>query len=87
MKNLWYVIMAVLLTNCLPNKTILAGHIGRPDISPDGNKIVFIYAKDASKDVWEIYSSDINGENVKQLTFFTEAALKKHLFGRQTAER
>ncbi len=77
MKNLLYVTMTVLLTNCQPDKTELTGHIGRPDISPDGTKIAFIYAKDASEDVWEIYSADINGRNVKQLTHFTKARIKK----------
>jgi len=76
-KNLFNISVIVLLTYCQADRTELTGHIGRPDISPDGNKIAFIYAKDASKDVWEIYSSDINGENVKQLTNFTKARIKK----------
>ncbi|MCW5518166.1 TolB family protein [Muriicola sp. Z0-33] len=70
-------ILGVLLTNCQPDNPELTGHIGRPDISPDGRKITFIYAKDASEDVWEIYTADLNGKNVKQLTYFTEARIKK----------
>lgn len=70
-------ILGVLLTNCQPDKPELTGHIGRPDISPDGTKIAFIYAKDASEDVWEIYTADVNGKNAKQLTYFSEARIKK----------
>ncbi|WP_411028892.1 TolB family protein [Spongiimicrobium sp. 3-5] len=77
MKNLLLTLIIILLTNCISDKTELIGHIGRPHISPNGNKIAFIYAKDASKDVWEIYSADINGENVRQLTHFTSARIKK----------
>ena len=68
---------ALIFSNCQPNKPELTGHIGRPDISPDGSKIAFIHAKDASEDVWEIYSAEINGGNVQQLTSFAQARIKK----------
>jgi len=77
MKFLLCVIFACLLINCKPNKSELTGHIGRPDISPDGKKIAFIYAENASEDVWEVYSADISGENMQQLTSFNQARIKK----------
>ena len=77
MKKLLYIILTIPLLNCEPKGTELVGHIGRPDISPDGEKITFIYAQDASKNPWEIYSSDISGKNVTQLTDFAEARIKK----------
>ena len=67
----------ILLCGCKSVDSELSGHLGRPDISPDGKKIAFIYAKDASNDVWEIYSADITGKNVVQLTHFPEARIKK----------
>ena len=77
MKMFLWAATAVLLTSCQPKRTELTGHIGRPDISPDGNSITFVYAEDASNDVREIYSSDIGGSNVRQLTSFAEARIKK----------
>ncbi|WP_422081011.1 hypothetical protein [Ulvibacterium sp.] len=78
MKKLSFLALPILLLlNCKSEGQELEGHIGRPDISPDGTKIVFIYARDASKDVWEIYSADIDGKNVRQLTTFPEARIKK----------
>lgn len=55
----------------------LLGHLGRPHISPDGKRIVFIYAEDAANDVWEIYSAEITGKKVTRLTDFPEARIKK----------
>ncbi|WP_425235711.1 TolB family protein [Ulvibacterium sp.] len=78
MSKLNYItVIAILLCSCNTNDSELLGHLGRPDISPDGKKIVFIYAEDASKDTWEIYSADITGKNVVRLTHFPEARIKK----------
>jgi len=55
----------------------LRGLRGRPEVSPDGSQIVFVHAEDVSKDVWEIYVADINGSNVRRLTHFPEARIKK----------
>ncbi len=43
------------------NQIKLIGNVGRPDISPDGSKIVLVYVKDEAKEVREIYSADFNG--------------------------
>lgn len=78
MKKLSFLVLPILLLlNCKSEEQELDGHIGRPDISPDGTKIAFIHAKDASKDVWEIYSANIDGKNIRRLTTFPEARIKK----------
>ncbi len=59
-----------------PDSQDMMGFFARPSYSPDGKKILFIYAKDVS-DVWEIYSADSDGKNVVQLTDFNEARIKK----------
>lgn len=54
----------------------LEGFIARPEVSPDGLQIVFIYA--GNKDnTWELYLAEYNGTNSKQLTDFEEARIKK----------
>jgi len=55
----------------------LEGFIARPDISPDGTQLVFVHAPDRDTDVWEIYSSDSAGNQVRRLTYFKEARIKK----------
>ncbi len=77
MKKVVFIAVAALMAACQANKTELVGHISRPDISPDGSKIVFVYIKDESKGAREIYSADINGENVERLTHFPKAQIKK----------
>ena len=77
MRHLLFFYMTILFADCQTTKTELVGHIGRPDFSPDGNTIVFTYAKDASKDTWEIFSADANGQNAKQLTSLPKARIKK----------
>ncbi|MEQ9297336.1 MAG: DUF5050 domain-containing protein [Cyclobacteriaceae bacterium] len=77
MKNLLSCIFIILLPIFQVPGQELIGHIGRPDISPDGKQIVFIYAQDASKDVWEMYKADFDGSNVKQLTYLPKARIKK----------
>nr|WP_299385647.1 hypothetical protein [Allomuricauda sp.] len=66
-----------LFLGCGERQVELTGHLGRPEISPDGKSICFIYAEDAAKDVWEIYKADISGQNAIQLTNFPEARIKK----------
>ncbi len=68
---------AALLFQCKTSEGQLTGKFfARPDISSDGVRIVFIYA-DKREDAWEVYSADITGRGVKQLTFFPEAKIKK----------
>ncbi len=66
-----------LAASCAPKSKQLLGHIGRPSISPDGKQLAFIYAEDAASDVWEVYTADVNGENVNRLTNFKQARIKK----------
>ena len=70
-------ILLILFSGCKPSSSALMGLIGRPHISPDGTKIVFIHAINADTDVWEIYSANIDGSNLRQLTNFPEARIKK----------
>ncbi len=58
-------------------QTELTGHIGRPDISPDGNRITFLYTPDEETLAREIYVADIDGTNVRQLTEWPEVRIKK----------
>ena len=71
------IVFSILIATCPVKGQELRGHLGRPHISPDGKSIVFIYAEDAAKDIWEIYSSEISGKNVTRLTDFPEARIKK----------
>lgn len=66
-----------LISGCQSSSSELTGLLGRPHISPDGSRIVFVHASKADKDVWEIYSAAIDGSNLRRLTNFPEARIKK----------
>lgn len=77
MRNVLSVLSIIIFIQCSPNRKELTGHLARPSISPDGKQLAFIHAKDAENDVWEVYTSDSSGNNVKRLTDFKEARIKK----------
>ncbi len=70
-------ILFTLISGCQPGNNKLLGLLGRPHISPDGTKIVFVHADNPDTGVWEIYSAGIDGSDLRQLTNFPEARIKK----------
>ncbi len=73
---MWMILLIGTCPACSERAHVIQGRFGRPDISPDGKHIVFVYASH-EKGVREIYVSDIDGRNTRQLTHFPEAPIKK----------